>query len=54
MKDIILILAMLLTFSFGYYIMAKIDIFIAENEEAKEKYENDKDEERGRYTNRFD
>ena len=41
MKDIILAFAMLLTFLLGYFIMIKVDAFVAEILEIREKYESD-------------
>ena len=41
MKDIILAFAMLLTFLSGYFIMIKVDAFVAEMKKVGEKYEND-------------
>ena len=44
MKDIMLVFVMLLTFLLGYFVMIKVDAFIVEMREFREKYESDSED----------
>ena len=44
MKDIMLAFVMLLTFLLGYFVMIKVDAFIVEMREFREKYESDSED----------
>lgn len=44
MKDIMLVFVMLLTFLLGYFVMIKVDAFIVEIREFREKYESDSED----------
>ena len=44
LKDIMLDFVMLLTFLLGYFVMIKVDAFIVEIREFREKYESDSED----------